>query len=427
MARIAIIGSGISGLGCAHFLHRRHEITVFEAGSHIGGHTNTIAVREPDGEVAMDTGFMVYNEVTYPLLTRLFAELKVPTKETVMSFSVHHGPSGVEWNGAGLNTLFAQRRNLLRPRHWRFLMQLNRFNSEAVAALNEPRWQSMTLADYVAARGYGQDFIERYLVPMGGAVWSTPPDKMLRFPAVTLLRFWHNHGFLGLHTQHQWRTVEGGAREYVKRLVPPFADRILLNTPVTSVRRTPQAVEVTTAQHGTQSFDKVIMASHADQSLRLLADPTVRETALLSPFKYQANLTHLHTSEKFMPEKKRCWAAWNYRSDVRPGTNEVDTTTHYWMNRLQGVSDKVNYFVSLNAGDRMPAESVCKVLNYEHPLFDLPAIAAQRELPSLNDPAGGNRTFFCGAWFRYGFHEDGLLSAFNLCEHLLGGDPWGQG
>lgn len=425
MERIAIIGSGISGLGCAHFLHRQHDITVFEAGDYVGGHTNTIAVQEGDREVAMDTGFMVYNEVTYPHLTRLFKELNVPTKATVMSFSVHHGPSGVEWNGAGLNTLFAQRKNLLNLRHWRFLWQLNRFNNEAVAALDDPQYQTMTLSEYVTARGYGQDFIDRYLVPMGGAVWSTPPDKMLNFPAVTLLRFWHNHGFLGLHTQHQWRTVDGGSREYVKRLIPPFADRIHLRTPVTSVRRTPLAVEVTTERFGMQRFDKVILASHADQSLRLLADATPRETELLSPFKYQANKTHLHTSDMFMPKARRCWAAWNYRSTVRPAGG-VTTTTHYWMNALQGVSDRVNYFVSLNAGATMPAATVCKELDYEHPLFDLKAIAAQQQLPTLNDPANGNRTFFCGAWFRYGFHEDGLLSAVNLCERLLGGDPWSR-
>lgn len=423
MERIAIIGSGISGLGCAYFLNRHFDITIFEAGDYVGGHTNTIAVQEGDREVAMDTGFMVYNEVTYPHLTRLFKELAVPTKETVMSFSVQHGPSGVEWNGAGLNSLFAQRKNLLSLRHWRFLWQLNRFNSEAVAALDDPLYQTMTLAEYVAARGYGQDFIERYLVPMGGAVWSTPPDKMLNFPAVTLLRFWHNHGFLGLHTQHQWRTVDGGSREYVKRLIPPFADRIHLRTPVTSVRRTPLAVEITTDRFGTQQFDKVIMASHANQSLRLLADATERERELLSPFKYQFNKTHLHTSDQFMPKTKRCWAAWNYRSTVQP-EGGVATTTHYWMNELQGVSDRVNYFVSLNAGDAVPKASVCKEIDYEHPLFDLKAIAAQQELPTLNDPVNGNRTFYCGAWFRYGFHEDGLLSAVNLCSRLLGSDPW---
>ena len=413
MQRLAIIGTGISGLGCAHFLQKHYDLTLFEAGDYVGGHTNTVAVKEGDREVCMDTGFMVYNEVTYPHLTRLFKELNVPTKETTMSFSVHHGPSGVEWNGAGFNTLFAQRKNLFSPRHWRFLYQLNRFNNEAVAALDDPQYQSLTLAEYVAARGYGHDFTERYLVPMAGAVWSTPPDKMLRFPAITLLRFWHNHGFLGLHCQHQWRTVDGGSREYVKRLIPPFADRIHLNTPVKSVRRVGSEIEITTDKLGTQRFDRVIMASHADQSLRLLADAADREREVLSAFQYQPNKTHLHTNEKFMPETKRCWAAWNYRY-------ENDTTTHYWMNELQGVSDQVNYFVSLNAD--VPTADVKKTIDYEHPLFDLPAIAAQKQVPELN--AASSNTYFVGAWTRYGFHEDGLLSAVNLCEQLLGGDPW---
>ena len=415
MDKIAIIGSGISGLGCAHFLHKHHDLTIFEAGEHIGGHSNTICVNESGREVPIDTGFMVYNEVTYPHLTRLFKELNVPTKPTAMSFSVHHGPSGVEWNGGGFNQLFAQRKNLFSPRHWRFLLQLNRFNTEAVAALDDPLYQTMTLEDYVAARGYGQDLIERYLVPMGGAVWSTPRDKMLKFPAMTLLRFWHNHGFLGLNTQHPWRTVVGGSREYVKRLIIPFADRIHLKTPVKSVRRVSDGIEISTEKFGPQRFDKVIMSAHADQSLRMLADPTAREMEILSRFKFQPNKTHLHTSEKFMPKTRLCWAAWNYRSNAAN-----DTTTHYWMNELQGCSDKVNYFVSLNAN--VPAEAVCKEIDYEHPLFDLTAMTAQKEVPNLNDPNG--RTFYAGAWTRYGFHEDGLLSAVNVCEKLLGADPW---
>ena len=411
--RIAIIGTGISGLGCAHFLQRHFDLTLFEAGAHVGGHSNTVGVKEGAREVPVDTGFMVYNEVTYPHLTRLFAELKVPTKETVMSFSVHHGPSGVEWNGGGLNTLFGQRKNLLSLRHWKFLYQLNRFNNEAVPALDDPQYRSMTLADYVAARGYGHNFTERYLVPMAGAVWSTPPDKMLRFPAITLLRFWHNHGFLGLTTQHQWRTVDGGSREYVKRLIAPLADRIHLSTPVTSVRRLADGVEVSTDKLGTQHFDKVILAAHADQSLRLLADATDQERAVLGKFKFQPNHTHLHSNESFMPETKRCWAAWNYRY-------EKGTTTHYWMNALQGCSDQRHYFVSLNAD--VPAADVHASIDYEHPLFDLPAISAQTEVPPLNQADG--RTYFAGAWTRYGFHEDGLLSAVKVCTQLLGGDPW---
>lgn len=412
--RLAIIGSGISGLGCAHFLQHDYDLTIFEAGSHVGGHTNTIAVPEDGGEAVMDTGFMVYNEVTYPLLTRLFKELNVPTKETVMSFSVHHGPSGIEWNGGGLNTLFAQRKNLFSIDHWRFLLQLNRFNKEAVAALDEPRWQRMRLREYVEARGYGAAFLERYLIPMAGAVWSSPPDRVLEFPAMTLLRFWHNHGFLGLHTQHQWRTVDGGSREYVKRLIPPFADRIHLNTPVTELRRDNDAVWITTGRFGAQRFDKVIMASHADQSLRLLADPTEQERVVLSAFKYQRNHTQVHSDAGVMPDLKRCWAAWNYRNQAGR------TTTHYWMNALQGVSKKRNYFVSLNA--ELPGSASHAEIDYEHPLFDLGAIDAQQKVAPLNDPA--SRTFFCGAWTRYGFHEDGLLSAHTLCRTLLKRDPW---
>jgi predicted NAD/FAD-binding protein len=414
--KIAIIGSGIAGLGCAHFLQHRSELSVFEANDHIGGHSNTIAVDEGDGEAVLDTGFMVYNEVTYPLLTRLFADLNVPTKPTEMSFSVHHGASGVEWNGSSVTTLFAQRRNLLNLRHWRFLLQLNRFNKEAVAALNESQWGEMTLAEYVNARGYGQDFLERYLVPMSSAVWSTPPDEMLRFPAMTLLRFWHNHGFLGLDTQHPWRTVDGGAREYVKRLIAPFRDRIHTSTPVQRVHLSGSGLVGIETRLGIETFDKVIFATHADQALRLLESPTPLQRELLTPFAYQPNSVRVHTDPQFMPKTRSCWASWNYRSEA------TGTSTHYWMNSLQGVSMKHDYFVSLNVSDRVPAAACRRSLDYEHPLFDLDAMKAQRRLPELNDTSGA--TFFCGSYFRYGFHEDAFKSAVDLCNTLLGGDPW---
>jgi predicted NAD/FAD-binding protein len=416
--KIAVIGSGIAGLGCAHFLQHRAEITVFEAGDYVGGHSNTIAIDEADGgKAVLDTGFMVYNEVTYPLLTRLFAELDVPTKPTEMSFSVQHRPSGVEWNGTSLSALFAQRRNLFNLRHWKFLIQLNRFNKEAVAALDDSKWAEMTLAEYVDARGYGQDFLERYLIPMSSAVWSTPPEQMVLFPAMTLLRFWHNHGFLGLGSQHPWRTVDGGAREYVQRLIAPFRDRIRVSTPVRSVHLSERGLVGVESADGIETFDKVIFATHADQALKLLADPSPLQRELLAPFAYQANSVRVHTDPKFMPEKRRCWASWNYRSE-----SESDTSIHYWMNSLQGVSDKENYFVSLNVGDRVPDAASKRALDYDHPLFDLAAIKAQRRLPQLNYTSGA--TFFCGSYFRYGFHEDAFKSAVDLCSVLVEGNPW---
>lgn len=418
MDKIAIIGSGIAGLGCAHFLHSMADITVFEAGDHIGGHSNTITIEEGDGsEAVLDTGFMVYNEITYPLLTRLFAELDVPTKPTEMSFSVQHKPSGVEWNGSGINTLFAQRRNLFNLRHWKFLLQLNRFNKEAVAALEEPQWAEMTLAEYVDARGYGEDFLERYLIPMSSAVWSTPPEQMVVFPAMTLLRFWHNHGFLGLDTQHPWRTVDGGSREYVKRLIAPFRDRIHVSTPVKSVHLSAQGLAGVESNRGIETFDKVIFATHADQALRLLANPTPLQQELLAPFSYQENSVRVHTDPKFMPQTRRSWASWNYLSD-----SKTETSIHYWMNSLQGVSEKEDYFVSLNVSDRVPGAACKRALDYEHPLFDLAAIKSQRRLPELNDTSGS--TFFCGSYFRYGFHEDAFKSAVDLCTTLIGADPW---
>lgn len=420
---IAIIGTGIAGLGCAHFLHRHHDLTIFEQNDYAGGHTNTVTVSEAGRELPVDTGFMVFNHVTYPLLTRLFRELDVATKPTSMSFSVAHLGSGIEYNGTSLNHLFGQRRNLLSPRFWKLLMRINRFNEEAVAALDDPAFAHMTLGEYVAARGYGDDFLNIYIIPMSSAVWSTPPELMLDFPALTLIRFWHNHGFLGLHTQHPWWTVTNGARSYVQKLTAPFRDSIRLGSPVAKVERLADGVRVTPRDSDAETFDKVIFASHADQTLRMIADPTDLERELLGCFKYQPNTATLHTDERMMPRTKRCWASWNYR--IKPAAGgSVEPSTIYWMNSLQGVSDTTNYFVSINAADEIAPDRVLKRIEYEHPLFDMAAIDAQKRLPDLNRLARDQTTYFCGSYFRYGFHEDAFGSAVALCRDLLGEDPW---
>ena len=422
-SRIAIIGTGIAGLGCAHLLNSRHDITLYEQHDYAGGHTNTITVKEGEKEVPVDTGFMVFNHVTYPLLTRLFRELNVETRPTAMSFSVRHDASGIEYNGRDLGTLFGQRRNLFSPRFWRFILKINRFNQETAAALDDPQFASMTLGEYAKFRGYGKDFLDLYIVPMGSAVWSTPPEQMLDFPAQTLMRFWHNHGFLGMKCRHQWWTVVNGSRAYVKKLAAPFRDRIRLNTPVERIERREGGVAVHSRSALSEVYDKVILASHADQSWKMLSDPTSLEQELLSPFKYQANKTTLHTDDRFMPRTKRCWASWNYHLAPR-ADGGIQPSTHYWMNNLQGISSDKNYFVSLNADDEIAPDKVLKRINYEHPLFDLPAINAQKRLPDLNRISPDQTTYFCGSYFRYGFHEDAFGSAVSLCNDLLGEVAW---
>jgi predicted NAD/FAD-binding protein len=427
MSRLAIVGTGIAGLGCAHFLRRDYDLTIFEQDNRIGGHAHTVTVTEPGTgrSLPVDTGFMVFNQVTYPLFTRLLAELDVQARPTSMSFSVRHAGTGLEFCGSSLNHLFAQRKNLLRPRFWRMLAAIGRFNREAVAALADPSAQAETLRDYVRRRGYGEDFFNLYLVPMSSAVWSTPPAQMLEFPATTLLRFFQNHGFLGLNTQHPWWTVEGGSQAYVERLIAPFRDRIRTGTPVVRVARAAGRVSLTTADGQTHGFDRVILAGHADQSLRLLADPTPAELRVLREFRYQANLATVHTDASVMPRTRLAWSSWNYEIAPDAGTGAASTATHYWMNSLQGLGERENYFVSINRPEAIAPGKVLHRIAYEHPLFSLGAVRAQGEIPALHAAARGTtETYYAGAWQRYGFHEDGLLSAQQLAALLLARDPW---
>ena len=426
MTKIAIIGSGISGLGCAHFLHCDCAVTLFEREGRIGGHTHTVTVAEPGTgrPVPIDTGFMVFNYETYPQLSRLFTALQVPVMKTDMSFSVRHQDTGLEFCGSSLNHLFCQRRNLLNPRFYRMLFAINRFNREALDALDDTSWQDMPLAEYARQRGYGEDFLQLYLLPMSSAVWSTPPEKMMAFPARTLLRFFHNHGFLGLNTQHQWWTVQGGSQEYLKRMVVPWQDAIRTNAPVTRIRRPGRGVEVTTADGRTELFDRVILATHGRDSLALLEKPTEPEARLLREFSYQPNLATLHTDTSVLPRTRLARSAWNY-AITRQADGIIVPATHYWMNRLQRVSERENYFVTIGDPSLVDPAKVLARIPCDHPLFNRGAVDAQAGIAGLNQEAAGTtETYYCGAWTRYGFHEDGLLSAVNLSRQLLGRDPW---
>jgi len=425
MTRLAIVGTGIAGLGCAHFLHRDFDLTLFEQNSYPGGHSNTVVVDEPatGRSLPVDTGFMVFNRVTYPLLNRLFDRLGVESKPTKMSFSVRHADSGLEFCGSSLNHLFAQRRNLLSPRFYRMLGAISRFNREAVDALGDPGNQELTLGEYVRRRGYGRDFLDLYLAPMSSAVWSTPPELMQSFPAITLLRFFHNHGFLGLDTQHPWYTVVGGSRAYVDKLVVPWKDRIRMGSAAARIARTGAGVQVTLGSGDVQVFDKVILACHADQALSLLSDPRRDESRLLGEFKYQANTATLHTDPSVMPRTRLAWASWNYEIN-RGASGETSTATHYWMNSLQGVSDTQDYFVSINRPKAIDPARVLRTIEYDH-LFNLGALRAQGGLARMNaSAAGATETYYAGSYFRYGFHEDAFQSAAGLSEQLLGRDPW---
>lgn len=415
METLAIIGTGIAGMGCGHLLQNDYDITLFEKNGYAGGHTNTITVNENGAAVHMDTGFMVFNFETYPNLVRMFEEIKAPIKKTDMSFSVQHRPSGLEYCGSDINGLFAQRRNIFNPKYIRMLMQIASFNKISIKILDDPHYENYSLGQYIREFHFGEEMLWKYLVPMSSAVWSTPMDKMLDFPAVTLIRFFKNHGFLGLNTQHQWFTLHNGSQSYRELLIRPFRDRIALNNAAIKISRQEGKATVHLRDGSRQQFDKVILACHANEALQLLERPTDMEQRLLSPFHYQKNVATVHTDESVMPRNKKAWSSWNYRIQEANGT--LQPSTIYWMNKLQGVSDRQNYFVSINTiPESIDPAKIIREIDYEHPLFDVPAISAQKELPQLN---GTGPVYYCGSYFRYGFHEDAYKSAVDLCGQLL--------
>jgi predicted NAD/FAD-binding protein len=414
MEKLAIIGTGVAGMGCGHFLHQKYDITLFEELNYVGGHTNTVTVDEDGTDVFIDTGFMVFNYETYPNLCALFKEIDAPVKKTDMSFSVQYLPSNLEYAGSSVNHLFAQRRNIFNPKYLKMLMQINRFNKISIEILDDPKYADYSIGQYIEEFGFGNDMLWKYLIPMSSAVWSTPMEQILDFPAVTLIRFFKNHGFLGLETQHQWYTLHKGSQAYREKLIEPFRNQIRINTKIVNVRRLENGKVLVETEKGEQmEFDKVIMASHANQTYQIVKNKTVDEERLLSKFKYQPNLAVLHTDVKQMPKKKLAWSSWNYRVEKHDG--QLVPSTIYWMNQLQGVSDKVDYFVSINPSATLDESKVIKKIAYEHPLFDVPAMQAQEELHKLNDTGP---IYYCGSYFKYGFHEDAYKSAVDLCEKM---------
>jgi predicted NAD/FAD-binding protein len=413
MKKLAIIGSGIAGLACAHFLQRYFDITLFEKNAYAGGHTNTVMVPGEHGDIPIDTGFMVFNKSTYPNLTKLFESLQIDTFMTDMSISVQNKARHIEWCGSSLNQVFGQRKNLFSPSFWRMLHDLERFNKQADKDGQSNQFDAMTVEQYCQLHKLGKDLLELYIIPMASAIWSMPPVATASFPVATLLRFFYNHRFnAGLSGHLQWYTVRGGAISYVRKLTEPLLGSIHLSKGANRVEQQDEGATVY-FDNGSAVFDKVIIAAHADEALSMLARPTDLEHRLLSLFAYQKNDTVLHTDSSVMPVEKRCWAAWNYA--MEPGGA---TSTHYWMNRLQNIQGPDNYFVSLNY-NAIDQSKVLKRMQYTHPLFSCEASAAQKELPALNNQSGRDIKF-CGSYFRYGFHEDALTSAIDLCQTLTG-------
>jgi len=418
--RIAVVGSGISGLSAAWSLADEAEVTLFEAGRYFGGHTNTVDVEIGGVRHGVDTGFLVFNERTYPNLIRLFAELEVETAPSEMSFSVQHRLSGVEWSGSDLNTVFAQRRNLLRPAFLGMLRQILRFNrittalaeSEAEADLAEP------IGDFLARHRFDTAFRDWYFLPMIGCIWSCPADQMLRFPVATMIRFCHNHGLIRVSDRPQWHTVRGGARHYVDKMLPRIRDA-RLHTAVRRVRRVPpgsaEAGVWIATDRGEERFDDVVLACHSDQSLALLADASAAEREWLGAIRYHPNHAVLHTDTSVLPQRQLAWAAWNYERAADRGREQASVCLHYWINRLQPLPWKTPVVVSLNPAREPEPRKVIARFDYSHPVFDLAAIAAQRRLPEFQ---GRTHTWYCGAWTRYGFHEDGLMSGLAVAQGL---------
>ena len=413
--RIAIVGTGVSGLVCAHLLSRRHQVTVFEADGRPGGHAHTVRIDLGDESHDVDTGFLAYNDRNYPGLIRLFDRLGVATKASDMSFSVSDDLSGVEWRGTSLSTVFAQPRNAVRPGFLRMLADVVRFNRAARRLLDAADPPVLSLSELVAAGGWSRQFVDWYLIPMGSSIWSADPSTFLDMPAVTFARFFDNHGLLDFGDQPAWRTVVGGSRRYVEAVLEPLGDAVRLGCPVAKVTRGADGVEIH-SEAGPERFDHVVLATHSDQALNLLSDPSLRERQVLGAIRYQANRATLHTDVSLLPSRRRAWASWNYH---RLADQPSLATLTYRLRSLQGIESEHEILVTLNRDDAIDDALVLARFDYSHPVLDTVAVAAQAGHGEIN---GRNRTWYCGAYWGYGFHEDGVQSALTVCRGLAGED-----
>lgn len=421
--KIAIIGSGIAGMSAAWLLNRSHDITLFEGGDHIGGHSNTVNAGSTKQPLPVDTGFIVYNEPNYPNLVALFDHLGVQTKTSNMTFAASIDAGRFEYSGTGLNGLLGQRRNMFSPRFWGMISDIFRFYKTAPALMKNSENLDLTLGDFLTANNYSDAFTRDHILPMGAAIWSTTANDMLEYPLAAFVRFFESHGLLKLVDRPQWRTVDGGSTEYVQRLTASFSDKIRQTT-VTAIHRDQNSVHLKTETAERLRFDEVVIATHADDALSLLSEPSDAERHLLGAFKYTKNETYLHTDERLMPKQRRVWSAWNYMDDGA-GSDDRNLTVTYWMNQLQGIDDNHPLFVTLNPHVAPKDSAILRTFSYQHPLFDKAALAAQKSLWNLQNQ---NRTWFCGSYFGYGFHEDALQAGLAVAEQISGDKrPWNLG
>ena len=408
--RIAIVGTGIAGNVAAHKLREEFDITVFEAGSYVGGHTNTVDVYENGRQLAVDTGFIVFNDHTYPNFIRLLDDIGQESQPSDMSFSVRAEGGKLEYGSTSLGALFAQRRNIVRPSFHRMIRDILRFNKTAIPSASHCG-ESYALGEFLFENQYSHEFVDHYLVPMAAAIWSAEPVKILDMPVSFLVRFFANHGLLQLNDRPEWRVIKGGSRQYVNKLVEGHRDRIRLNSPVQSVRRIDDRVEIETADAGRELFDYVFLACHSDQALALLKDASDVERDVLGAIRYQSNEAILHTDESLMPERRNIWSSWNYHIPDDPARHVAVT---YNMNILQSLDAEKQYLVTLNNDRHIDPQKIIRRVQYEHPIYSREAVAAQARQAEVN----AERTFFCGAYWRNGFHEDGVVSALNALNHF---------